>query len=331
MAIKYKDIAKELGISPSTVSLVVNNKPGVNEETRQRVLSHLRDTGVVAKKSQTGKGRYIRFLKYSKLGKVIDDHGFISAVTDGVAIGAHERNYDVLITTLNMENRESVMEMVKNDPRRGVLLLGTELTSEDLSILDEIPVPVVIVDNYMEFAEYDCVTMNNLDIAFRAVKYLYEKGYREIGHFRSSVKINNFSGRREGYRRALKKYMLENNPEYSFRLDSTMDGAYEDMKKILESKPQLPHAVFSDNDTIAVGAIKALKEAGYRIPHDIAVIGVDDIPFCTMIEPKLTTMAIYKEEIGSIAAKRLIDKIQKGDKSILKVLVNAELIERDST
>jgi LacI family transcriptional regulator len=330
MRIKYKDIAQKLGVSPSTVSLVVNNKTGVNEETRQRILSYLKQSGATTR-PQTGKGKYIRFLKYSKYGKVVDDHGFISAVTDGIANGAHEQNYDVLITTLNMENKESIMEMVRNDPRRGILLLGTELTNDDLVMLSDIHVPVVIVDSYMEFAEYDCVTMNNIDIAFRAVKYLYEKGFKEIGHFRSGFKVNNFLGRREGYKKALQRLGLDYNPAYTFVLDSTLEGSYADMKKALESNPKLPPAVFSDNDTIAVGAMKAIKEAGYRIPEDIAVIGVDDIPFCTMIEPTLSTMAIYKEEIGSIAAKRLIEKIQTGDKSVLKVLVNAEIIERQST
>lgn len=331
MRIKYKDVAEKLGISPSTVSLVVNNKAGVNEDTRQRVLAYIKSTGIATNKSKTGKGKYIRFLRYSKFGKVVDDHGFISAVTDGIAIGARELCYDVLITTLNSENKESVMDMVKNDPRRGILLLATELTNEDLDILKEIAVPVVIVDSYMEFAEYDCVTMNNIDIAFRAVNYLYDKGFREIGHLQSGFRVNNFIGRREGYRKALKKLGLDYNPNHTFLLDSTMEGSYADMKKLLENKAKLPPAVFSDNDTIAVGAIKAIKEAGYRIPEDIAIIGVDDIPFCTMIDPTLTTMAIYKEEIGSIAAKRLIEKIETGDQSVIKVLVNAKLIEREST
>jgi DNA-binding LacI/PurR family transcriptional regulator len=331
MRVKYKDIAQKLGISPSTVSLVVNNKAGVNEETRQRVLAYLKNTGISTKPSSGGRGKYIRFLKYSKFGKVVDDHGFISSVTDGIAIGARELGYDVLITTFNSENKESVMDMVKNDQRRGILLLGTELTYEDLDILNDIKVPVVIVDSFIEFEEYDCVTMNNIDIAYRAVKYLYDKGFTEIGHFRSGFRVNNFLGRREGYRRALRKFGLEYNPDYTFILDPTLEGSYADMKRLLEAKPKLPPAVFSDNDTVAVGAIKALKEFGYRIPEDVAIIGVDDIPFCTMIEPTLTTMAIYKEEIGSLAAKRLIEKVETGDKSILKMLVNAELIEREST
>lgn len=334
MTIRISEIAKFAGVSVATVSLVVNNKPGVGEATRKRILDIIKDSGYTPNLKQidyANVDKSIRFLKYKKHGLVVDENGFISSLSDGVDIGARELGYDVVITTINEDNKESILSLAKEDPRAGIILLGTELSSDDLNFLKDIKVPVVIVDSYFELEDYDCVVMNNIDASYKAVKYLFEKGYKEIGHFESSVIINNFSERKEGYRKALKKLGLEFKPEYSFSLESTMEGAYRDMVKILEKKPKLPQAIFSDNDTIAVGAIKALKEFKVKIPEQLSIIGFDDIPFCLMIEPTLSTMRIYKEEIGYLAAKRLIEKIEKNDTSIIKMQVGAELIERNST
>lgn len=334
MTLKLKDIAKAAGVSVATVSLVVNNRPGIGEATRNKIMEIIRQAGYTPSFSQieaSNEIKSLRFLKYKKHGKVVDDNGFIGSLIDGVNIGARKLGYDVIITTINDDNKESVIKLLTEDPSAGVILLGTELNPDDLYFLELINAPIVIVDSYFEFLDYDCVVMNNIDASFKAVKYLYDKGYREIGHFESSVIINNFTARKEGYTKALKYLELEYKPEYTFKMESTLEGSYRDMLKILETNPKLPEAVFADNDTIAVGAIKALKEYNVKIPEQLAVIGFDDIPFCLMIEPSLTTMRIFKEEIGEIAVKRLIEKVETGDKSVVKIQVGAELIEREST
>jgi LacI family transcriptional regulator len=330
MTIKFKDIAKQLNISPSTVSMVVNGRPGVNKQTRMKVMKALEEVGVqIEGKKKTSK--YIRFLKYSKYGKVVDDNGFISTVTDGVDEGARSLNYQVLISTMNQDNMVEVMNMVRSDTRSGIILLGTELMEEDLHILDGIDVPIVVLDNNFEFADYDCVTMNNHRIGFNAVKYLNEKGFNEIGYLGSSFNTNNFKGRYEGYCTALNSFGLVFNQDFVMRVDSTLDGSYNDFKALLEGGQKLPKAIFSTNDTIAIGAMKAMKEYGIKIPQDVAIMGVDNIPFGTMIEPALTTLAIYNDKMGQIASKRLIEKIEEDDKCIMNQNVSAEIIEREST
>ncbi len=334
MKLKIKQIAQEAGVSLATVSLVINDKPGVSEATRNKILEIINSHGFTTNLTQvdnTNSSKSIRFLKFKKFGLVVDENGFIGSLIDGVDIGARKLGYDVVITTILEDNKQSVLEMVKNDPRDGLIILGTELNSDDLKYFKDISVPIVLVDSYFEFEDYDCVVMNNTDAAYKAVKFLYEQGFRNIGHFESSVIINNFTERKEGYIKALNTLGLEYKPEYTFKLESTMEGAYRDMKRILQTNPKLPQAIFSDNDTIAVGAIKALKEFNVKIPEDISIIGFDDIPFCLMIEPALTTMKILKEEIGSMAAKRLIEKIETNDTSVIKARVGAEIIERKST
>ncbi|MHB8064941.1 MAG: LacI family DNA-binding transcriptional regulator, partial [Ruminiclostridium sp.] len=292
--IKIKQIAQKAGVSLSTVSLVINNKPGVKESTRSKVMDIINDYGYAANlyENKPSRKRAIRFLKYKSHGLVVDENGFISSLIDGVNIGARELGYDVILTTINRNDAKSIFEIVNSDPKDGIIILGTEMDSADLTAFKDITTPIVIVDSYFEYEDYDCIVMNNIDGTFKAINFLYNKGFREIGHFESSVSINNFKERKEGYLNSLKSLGLTHKPEYTFRLESTMDGSYNDMIKILKKMPKLPEAIFSDNDTIAIGAIKALMEFNIKVPDDISVIGFDDIPFCTMINPPLTTIKI---------------------------------------
>jgi LacI family transcriptional regulator len=332
--LKVKDIAKLANVSPATVSLVLNNKPGVSDDTRKKIYEILDKHGyspTIVPKTEQLQGS-IRFLKYKKHGLVVDQNGgFIASVIDGVDNEARKLGYSLVMTTLSPDNCNEVLQIVKNDCRDGIILLGTELNNQDLVFLNDINVPIVIVDNYFEFEEYDCVVMNNVDAVFKAVQYLVELGYKDIGYFHSSFVINNFAAREEGYKKALKLLGIEYKRENVFHLTPTLEGAYRDMQKILQTGAVLPSAVFSDNDTIAVGAIKALKEHGIKIPEQLSIIGFDDIPFCLMADPPLTTMRIFKEKIGALAVRRLIDKIKNNDTNIIKIQIGAELIIRGST
>lgn len=332
--IKIKDIAKQAGVSVATVSLVINSKPGVSQATRERVLNLIKETGYVpslTKIDNNKRRNSIRYLMYKKYGIVVDENGFVASLTDGINLGAQELGYDVIITTINESNKDSVLDMALEDPKDGIILLGTELLSEDLAFLSNFNCPIVIVDNYFEFENYDSVVMNNVGAVYTAVEYLHNKGFDKIGHFESTLNTSNFAERKEGYIKALNKLNLEYKPKYTFKLKPTMNGAYKDMVKILENNPELPNAIFSDNDTIAVGAIKALTEFGIKVPEQVSIVGFDDIPFCKMIEPKLTTMRIFKEKIGQMAVRRLVEKIESNDDTVVKVRVGADLIERKST
>lgn len=332
--IRIKDIAKKANVSMATVSLVINNKPGVSKATRTKILSLIKETGYLPKLTKINaneKQKSIRYLMYKKYGIVVDENGFVASLTDGINLGAQELGYDVIITTVNEENKESMLDMALQDPKDGMILLGTELLSDDLKFLSRFKCPIVIVDNYFEFENYDSVVMDNVGAVYTAVRYLYNKGFSKIGHFESSLRTSNFVERKEGYLKALNKLGLEYKAQYTFKLKPTMNGAYEDMTKILESNPDLPKAIFSDNDTIAVGAMKAMAEFGIKVPQQVSIIGFDDIPFCRMIEPNLTTMKIFKEKIGEAAVRRLVEKIENNDDTVVKARVGAELIERQST
>lgn len=334
MPVTINDIAKIADVSPATVSLVLNNKPGVGGVVRNKVLQIIKETGYVTGLS---KGRSkkehgcIRFIKYKKLGTIIDKSGFIGSISDEADIEARKLGYDILVTTVYPENCDSVFESIRNDPSQGIILLATELDYDDLDLLKGINVPVVLLDNLFEFCDFDSVSMNNSGAAYRAVEYLFSLGLTRIGLLKGSRVIDNFLQRREGYRKAIESLKLKCDPVLEFEMGSTPDGAYKSMAQLLKSSPLLPQAFFTENDSIAIGAIKALKEVGIKVPGDISVIGFDDSPLSTVIDPQLTTMRIFKEKMGQLAVRRLIDKIENNDSFVTKTLLNAELIVRDST
>ena len=146
---------------------------------------------------------------------------------------------------------------------------------------------MVMLDNWYEDLNFNAVLIDNTDAASAAVRYLIEKGHRKIGHLKGSYGIKNFYYREEGYIRTLRENGLECDPGHTFLLTPSMEGACADMESLLQREPDLPTAFFADNDMIALGAIRALKQNGYNVPGDVSVVGFDDLPFCAISSPPL--------------------------------------------
>ena len=163
-----------------------------------------------------------------------------------------------------------------------------------------------------------------------ATEYLLRKGHKKIGYLRGGFRIKAFRSRAVGYATALNKAGISPEKKYMVTLSTTINGAYEDMKAYLETGPQLPTAYFADNDMVALGAIRALQEKGYQVPEDISVVGFDDLPFCEIANPPLTTLRVPKQEMGRVAVKRILEVINGTDKIKTKTQVCTIFVERDS-
>lgn len=334
MSLKLKDIAERLNISQATVSLALNNKQGVSPETRAKVLKVAAELGYDMSslpKSSSGDQKNIRFIIYKKHGSIVTDTPFFSALIEGIDQEARDKGYNLLISYVTeKENKAEIKKLIRDNPLDGIIILATEMDIKDLKLFDKPGAPVIILDSFFSEAKYDTVAINNVQGSYQATKYLIDKGHTEIGYLRSSIWINNFEERMDGFLKALKDNNIEVNESFILDLEPTLDGAYRDMAKILESNPTLPTAFFSDNDIIAFGAVKALKEKGIKVPNDISVVGFDDMPFCKMIEPPLTTIKVYKQSMGRLAVRRLIERIEGDCEAVIKLEVNTELVERKS-
>ncbi|NLI59838.1 MAG: LacI family transcriptional regulator [Clostridiales bacterium] len=326
-----KDIAEIANVSPATVSNALNNKKGVSADVKQLVFRIARELGYV--KDNYINKKAIRFIIFKKHGYVVSDTPFFSSLIEGIQKECKAQGYELLISHINIkeEGYEEFKNMLNTDSATGLLVLATEMVEENLDLFCESPIPLVLLDNYFRNGCFDSVLINNVDAAFNATSILIENGHDKIGYLRSSIGINNFSYREQGYLCALNEYGLELDERTQIYLEPTMEGAYRDMKSAMENDDiRIPTALFADNDIIALGAMRALKEAGIKIPDDVSIIGFDDMPFCEITTPRLTTIKVFKEEMGSVAVKRLIHKIDHHDKITQKIEINTELVMRES-
>lgn len=329
-----REIAKLAGVSPSTVSMVLNKKHGISEETREKVIDVIEKYGYSPKSHGTQakvKGN-IRFIKYKREGLLVERNGdFISRVIDGVVDAARNYGFNLSITNVSSNSFEDMMDSINQEEVDGIIFLGTEFDSADAQLLQRLKAPVVVLDNQFKNQDFDAVVMDNEAGVFTAVEHLRSLGHTKIGHLGSALHTDNFAAREVGFKAAVKQLDIEYNPSYTFKLMPNIDESFNMMTECIKTAKSLPTAFFADNDIIAIGAIRALKQAGIAVPDDISVIGFDDLPICQMIDPALTTIKILKKKMGQLAVSRLIDKLTSGTDEKIKTLVGAKLAVREST
>ena len=328
MKTSIRQISKITGFSPATVSNALSGKRGVNKDTAEKILAVAKERGYISETKITN----IKFVIYKKTGEIISDTPFFSSLIEGVEAESRASGYKTEICNLDKSSDEfdQLLEQILNDSASGILLLATELNEEDVKIFEKAVSPLIVVDSWYGKLKFDSVLINSTDSVHNAVEYLISKGHHEIGYLRSEIRIKNFSYRAQGYKRALIQKRIPVNEDYQVNLRPTMDGAYRDMDKYLASNPKLPSAFVADNDIIALAAIKALKQHGYKVPRDVSVIGFDDLPFCGISSPSLTTIRVFKQDMGRMAVKRLIDKIQNKNSIHTKTEICTEFVERES-
>ncbi len=313
MALSSKELAQELGVSPSAVSIALHGRKGISEATRARILAAAESRGIARREPRAADVRkpVLQLAIFKKHGLVIGDTPFFASVIEGVTREAAAAGYDLALSYLySNQDLEEQLRALRSRGGAGTLLLATEALEEDLPAIRRLPAPLVLLDSDFETEALDAVVIDNVQGAYLATRHLLENGHRSIGHLRSSVDIHNFRERRYGFLKALDEARDAGAAEgASLRLESTSDGAYRDMARFLATGAPLPTAFFADNDIIATSAIRALKEAGVRIPHDVSVVGFDDMPFANVVSPRLATMHVPKEALGVLAVRVLTERI----------------------
>lgn len=334
---QIKDVAAKAGVSPATVSLVLNNKPGISDETRETVMKAVQELGYTRARKRSApatkkKVRSVQFVLYKKHGLVVADTPFFTYLLEGVETQARKHGLNLLISYIDERaGVENQLQNIVDTGCDGILLLATEMEECDLQPFLNCGIPLVVVDNAMPTCDVDTIRMNNIQGAFDAVQYLADCGLTEIGHLQSSTTIHNFAERRIGYTKALCERGLTENPAYTLRIGSTAESAYSDMRSALESGQPLPQAFFADNDVIALGALRALREAGKNVPEDIALIGFDDVPMCELSTPTLSTVRVEKKYIGCVAVDRLFERMNSPNHPTAHIEIRTTVIPRGST
>ena len=314
--VTIKDIARELGISPSTVSRALKDHPDISAETKKAV-NELADRlnyqpNIVALS--------LRQKKTNTIGVVIPEivNTFFSTVISGIEDVAYEAGYNVILAQSNESYQREVTDMkaLFNSRVDGMLLsLSRETTNFDHieSIISK-GVPIVLYDRFYSNPNLSKVIVDDYVGAKEAVLHLIEQGCKRIAHLEGAPNLIISKDRLRGYQDALSEANLEIRETYTIVCPSNSFEEGQRAAQKLLSLPHPPDAIFASNDPMAMGAILAIKEKGLSIPDDVAVVGFSNYFFAQITDPSLTSVDQPGFEMGQEAARLLIRQIEVRDK-----------------
>lgn len=329
------DIAKEARVSPSAVSLALNNKAGISSGLRKKILSIASSMGYKNISPETGvyETITIKLIKVAKHGHIINEqhNSFITEYLEGIEAGVKKRKFRLEVSFFNRVPIEEIIESHRDAAVDGFIILGTELSAHEVKFFTGLAKPIVFIDTYFPLALYDCIDMDNADGVFRAIQHLYINGHRRIGLIKSSYEVRNFKMREFGFREAMEYFSLPVQEKYIITVDPAFDMTIVDMGKHLEKCSDLPTAFFCMNDTIACGCMKSLRDHNYQIPEDISIVGFDDLPSSGLMDPSLTTIRVSTHQIGQRALEKLTERIVAATENIPEnILISGKLVVRNS-
>jgi len=326
---KIKDIAKAANVSLSTVSKALNNRRDVSEETRNRVLEIAHELDFVPR--SLSKNYYRK--KTENIGVIfcreyqpLSSNPFYSRVLEGIEAELTINGYNLILHLLPEDYKGESPKMLKDHTVDGVILVGS-LDREFVNQLRKLNMYVVMVDPKIDVGDFNQVLIDNEQGAFSAIQYLINKGHKKIGFISGALERLSFRQRYSGYLKALKYNNLSLRKDYV--KTGGLEKKYDHMSKLINLKNR-PTAVFAANDINAIYGYKAVKDHKLNIPDDISVVGFDDIDLAKMTTPPLTTIRVYKEEMGSIGVRNLLRLIQGETKQVATTIIPIRLIERES-
>jgi LacI family transcriptional regulator len=323
------DIAKLAGVSKGAVSYVLNNKPGVSEEVREKILRIIEEYGYKPNKlSQALAGKRTNFIAL-----VIPDISdvFYAKIIKGVekTLSKHGYFLNLYSTHANPEKEHQVFDFLNMGIVDGVIVMAYHINESFIKKIIDTKIPFVFIDYPYDNDRVYSIIVDNEEGGFKATEYLISLGHRKIAFIHGSKEAWDSELRFRGYLKALEKYDIPFNEKLVSRGDFTKEGGYKAVKDLLNSHERFT-AIFSANDHMAFGAIKALKEEGLRVPEDVSVIGFDNIEASALSNPPLTTIMQPTYQLGEVSVKILIKLLSGETLDQKKYLLKTQLIERKS-
>jgi LacI family transcriptional regulator len=322
-------VAERAGVSPTTVSHVINNTRFVSPETRERVLRAMEELNylpnILARSLRRGETR--------TLGLILPDSAnpFFAEIARALEFAAFRAGYNVIFgnSENDLEKEQTYIDVLVTKQVDGLIFVATGDRSQLLENLVRGGLPVVVVDRQLSALEVDTVLTDNLQGGLLATRYLLAQGPRHIGCITGPSHLTPSAQRVIGYRQALQEAGVAVDEDLIVRGDFHPRSGYEAGKVLLERR-LLPSAIFACNDMMAIGALRALAEAGLRVPEDCSIVGYDDIELATYAVPPLTTIRQDKIAIAEAALRMALERINQSDLPARCETLPVELVERQS-
>lgn len=335
MKVTMKDIAKELNISINAVSIALNDKPGVSESMRLKILRTVDKMGYINEKHH-----YLSVFSKSNICILMQSYyantgHFYSIVLRSIVECAKQLGY---ISILNYfeDNQFEFPDCIIDRKVAGILVVG-KISDQNLNQLKNTGIPVVLVDYTSLGDTCDCVLTHNKQGGYLITQYVLDKGYKRVGFFGDLEYSLSFSDRFIGYKQALINRSITSDIESYINQYSILHGTE---KYVLENdvngivsllkKSELPEVFVCANDSNAFILLNTLTLMNIKVPDQIGITGFDDTPLCEKTIPKLTTVQVQKELMGEIAVSKLIDRIHRENDVQMTQLLSTNIIERDS-
>lgn len=328
------DIARQLNLSPATVSRALKDHPAINKHTKKKI-------GDLAAKLGYRSNTFASNLRQQKthtIGVILHElrSQFMISALAGIEKVTNEANYDIIIA----HSSESAVKEAANasnlfHKRVDGVIASLSFDTENLDHFEPFEkkgIPVIYFDRVFEDTDGAKVIINNRKAGFDATSHLVEQGCKRIAHITANLKRNVYAERLRGYKEALQQHGFKYNEKYVIVDDLSEEGSIHSARKILAMKP-MPDGIFITNDFCAAVCIQTLKEAGVRIPEDIAIVGFNNDAVCKIIEPKLSTINYPGQEIGEIVARNLVNHLQgKSNMQMTNtIILRSDLIVRASS
>ncbi len=331
-----RDVAEKAGVSRTTVSFVLNDVAGIriSDETRRTVLQAAADLGyhpdATARRMVSGRTRVLGFVLHQRPDQAYTDH-FVPTVLNGFAQAASEQGYKVLFETIPPgEGAASFTSLLQERHVDGIALSGPRSDDHDLRNLHASGAPIVLLGQ-LPGSNLSFVDVDNRGGAALATQHLLDLGHRQIGLITNADPVYTASADRlAGYRQALEAAGRPFNPAWVRHGNFTPQSGGEAMTALLEAVPGLT-AVFVASDTVALGALHALRRAGRAVPGDVAVVGFDDVPMAEYLDPPLTTVRLPAYGLGWGAGELLTRRLAGEEIRHPQLLLETELIVRESS
>jgi LacI family transcriptional regulator len=334
MRVRMKDIARDLGVSVVTVSKVLRNHTDISNETRQRVLQRMKELNyqpnLAARSLITGRSYTV--------GLVVPDllHPFFAQVAKALSGILRQKNYSLIISSSEDDPELEKQEIDRLLARRvdALLIASAQSAVDSFHQIDEQKTPYVLIDRRFNGLDANFVGMDDIAAGTLATAHLIEQGCRKIAHIRGP-EVSTAIGRLGGYQQALAAARLAPPPEHFIPQVSGDDrgdvGGLEATRKLLAGDPR-PDAIFCYNDPVAMGSMRAILDAGLRIPEDIAVVGCGNLLYSDFLRVPLSTIDQASETIGDRAATLALALIDsKTSPAPQSILVAPKLVVRASS
>ncbi len=335
--VTLSDIARESGLSLSTVSLALNEKPGLPLETRLRVIHTARQLGYpmrIAPAARTTALRTLGMLVKCSVGDEVPPttNIFFSHVIAGIESACRQNNLSLMYSSLLVDGSDNTLEIPRliSDPNvDGLLLVGNFVDQRLDDALQQRGLPTLLVDAYCDSHRYDSVVTDNLESATLAVNYLLKCGHRHIAYVGSTPSNHlSFRYRRQGYQQALSAAGISER-YYGDCLHNDHAAIVAVTRKLLAENPQIT-AILGCNDEVAQIAIHGALDVGKRVPEDVSIMGFDNSSYAEISLPPLTTMHIDKMSMGRLAVEMLLSRSENPDQAPITVSLHTHIVERVS-